>query len=387
MCRLPATGAWAEGWVVSDAFDVVIAGAGPAGSASAILLARRGLRVALLERSAFEVPRVGESLAPSVQPLLRELGVWDAFTRVPQLPAFGGSSVWGDAEPRAHSYLTSRFGCGFHVDRAAFDAMLAEAARAAGAELRSSTKLERCERERDGFRVTTRCGERRAALRARVLVDATGRSAHVARQLGAGCVAFDRAVAVAARWREPSESHLLVEACAPGWFYSAPLSGRALSVMWMTDADICAGLPLSAALELAPWTRERVAGAPMCSEARVYRAHSQRLLHAPQQLRAAGPYLAVGDAALAVDPIAGDGVVRALRSAAAADTCIRELLDAPDREAELLCAYAAASDEACSRYLFDRVSYYAAEQRFDSPYWRRRTRAAAAQIETHRLLE
>jgi len=56
-------------------FDAAVIGAGPSGSATARWLALWGYRVALVERSRFESPRIGESLAPIVQPLLRDLGV------------------------------------------------------------------------------------------------------------------------------------------------------------------------------------------------------------------------------------------------------------------------------------------------------------------------
>lgn len=186
---------------------------------------------------------------------------------------------------------------------------------------------------------------------------------------------FDRAVAVAARWPAETESHLLVEAAAPGWFYSAPLSDNSLSVMWMTDADLCAGSQLQAAIAQAPWTHACVRGAFRLGDVRVHCAHSQRLVHAPSQLGTAGPYLAVGDAALAVDPIAGDGVVRALRGAQRAAATVLQLLDAGQAHAELLRAYAAVHDAECTRYLHKRLHYYAAETRFATPYWQRRGRA------------
>jgi flavin-dependent dehydrogenase len=391
----------------------------------------------VLERSYFCEPRVGESLAPSVQPLLRKLGVWEAFCDVPQVTAFGCVSVWGAAEPQDHSYMSNVLGRGFHVERCAFDRMLARAAEHAGAQLQLGTTLVRCDRERDGFRVTARSDEQQRrstthvrcdrerdgsrvsasaeseqrrgtasvcddsqrdafrftaradgasahlarapssaseplTFRARVVIDATGRSAHVARQLGARRVLFDRAVAVAARWPAHHECPMLVEACAPGWFYSAPISDEQLSVMWMTDADLYAGTPLTAALQQAPHTRALLRDQPALTGVRVHCAHSQRLVHA-----AAGPYLTVGDAALATDPIAGNGVARALRSASAAAQAVTELLDAPLREQEVLDAYHAAYDQECTRYLLERVQYYSAEQRFATPYWQRRAQAAA----------
>ena len=114
--------------MMSSDFDVAVVGAGPAGSATARWLALRGQRVALLERSRFDVPRVGESLAPAVQPLLVELGVWRQFLALKPLPSYGTRSHWGEATPRMHSHLLSPWGCGWHVDRRAFDLMLAQAA-------------------------------------------------------------------------------------------------------------------------------------------------------------------------------------------------------------------------------------------------------------------
>ena len=67
---------------MSEHFDVAIIGAGPAGSAAARRLAGGGCRVALVERTRFDEPRVGESLPPAVQPLLSELGVWRDFMQL-----------------------------------------------------------------------------------------------------------------------------------------------------------------------------------------------------------------------------------------------------------------------------------------------------------------
>lgn len=360
--------------------DVLVVGAGPAGSATALRLARSGLRVRLCERGRFAQARVGESLAPAAIPLLRELGVWEAFRAVPHVRSYGVVSSWGSAEPESHSYISNIFGHGYHVERAAFDRMLAEAAVAAGVELELGTAVQRCVWTGEGFEVTVQ-GQQ---TKARVVIDATGRSAHVARQLGAARILFDRAVAVAARWHAHEESHLLVEATPSGWLYSAPIGAGLLSVMLMTDADLCGANALSAALSDAPRTFARTRGAAPLSAARVHCAHSQRLRHSRVERREAGWYLAVGDAALAVDPIAGNGVVRALRSAKAAANAVCQLLAAPQSAAQLLTAYDAACDEQTTRYLLERAHYYAAERRFDSPYWRRRAPVSRTALDASR---
>jgi len=61
--------------------DVVIVGAGPAGTAAAILCAQRGLRVTLLEQAAFPRTRPGETLPPGVEAVLDQLGIAQAINQ------------------------------------------------------------------------------------------------------------------------------------------------------------------------------------------------------------------------------------------------------------------------------------------------------------------
>src|SRR5690242_13456812 len=141
--------------------DIAIAGAGPGGAATARWLALAGCRVVLLERSRFDGPRVGESLAPTVQPLLNELGVWQEFLDLKPLPSYGTRSVWGEPLAAAHSHLQNPYLCGWHVDRVAFDRMLADSAVSAGAELVLDAQVLRCEFSSNGsFRLSFARGDR-----------------------------------------------------------------------------------------------------------------------------------------------------------------------------------------------------------------------------------
>ncbi len=100
---------------------------------------------------------------------------------------------------------------------------------------------------------------------------------------------------------------------------------------------------------------------------RIFSAVSQRLCR--RELSAPG--LAVGDASLAVDPISGSGVVRALRSARAGAEAALALLDG--RASSAIVAYEADRDLECATYLQERAHYYGIEQRWqESPFWQRR---------------
>lgn len=367
--------------------DVAVVGAGPAGSATARWLASRGRRVALVERSRFDAPRVGESLAPAVQPLLAALGVWAEFLALKPLPSFGTRSQWGEAAPRIHSHLMSPWGYGWHVDRRAFDVMLAQAACAAGAMPYFGTTLVRCAGFAGGWMLELRQGahgeeqERRQDLRARVVIDASGRAARLASQLGAKRLLFDRLVGVASQFDGVDvtrEGYVLVETRPDGWWYTAPVPGGSMMVMLMTDSDLCGRFHLASAgtwlakLETAPATWGRVAEGRPSWGPRVFGASSQRLQRSERRSR----WLAVGDAALAVDPISGSGVVRALRSARAGAEAACALLESHDGDG--VEAYEAEHDSQCTAYLHERALYYGLERRWqDHAFWERRGAAAA----------
>ena len=125
-------------------------GGGPAGSAAALALARRGRSTILLERSNYGGQRVGETLPPAIQKLLVSLGVWGQFLADGHSPSFGTESAWGRADLHANHFIFNPYGSGWHVDRARFDAMLARAAEDAGASVYPGAQLTGCEEDNAG---------------------------------------------------------------------------------------------------------------------------------------------------------------------------------------------------------------------------------------------
>src|SRR5689334_24831961 len=118
-------------------FDVAIAGGGPAGSSAAILLARRGLRVAVIEKARFPRRKVcGEFISAAAWPLLDAMGVGErlrgrAGPVVRRVGFFCGdreASAPMPAAPGAEAF-------GRAVGREILDATLLEQARACGAEV------------------------------------------------------------------------------------------------------------------------------------------------------------------------------------------------------------------------------------------------------------
>src|SRR4051794_39221405 len=109
-------------------FDIVVIGAGPAGSLTAMLLAREGGRVALFDGKPSAIFSIGETLPPQVSQLLADLGLFERFYTQGHRRSPGIVSAWGTAEPLTADYLFSTNGDGWHIDRAAFNQLLKEAA-------------------------------------------------------------------------------------------------------------------------------------------------------------------------------------------------------------------------------------------------------------------
>src|SRR5579864_6425451 len=294
-----------------NSFDVVVAGGGPAGAVAALDLSRRGLRVALIEQSAYKDLRVGETLPPQIRQPLMELGVWERFLSSERLESYGIRSSWETQAARHHDFLNNPYGCGWHVDRARFDAMLAGAAADAGAELLLSAHVKSCVMTGGQCQLDVAHYNKKVTFSGRVLVDATGRKALLASRLGAQADVADRLIgAVAfctlceqARWA-------LIEAVEEGWWYSAPLPDGRMVFAYMTDSDLWNADIWHELIELAPLTFERARCRQIPPPSLVVSAGS--LVRRP----VVGPnWIATGDAALSFDPLSGQGVLKSIETA------------------------------------------------------------------------
>jgi len=156
--------------------ELVIVGGGPAGCATALALAglapELASRTLLLDRAAFPRDKTcAGGLIPHTLSILRELGLELAVpsVRVDQAVVdVAGERIAVDSP-----------GCCWVIRRIEFDAMLLDAARSRGVEVRESVKLLEVRRDREGFLLETSAGP----VHARVVVGADGSGSLVRRSL------------------------------------------------------------------------------------------------------------------------------------------------------------------------------------------------------------
>lgn len=288
--------------------SVAVVGAGPAGATAARLLASQGARVSLLEARRLPRPKIcGGGLTPKAQRLLPRAALATVERRVHRVELRGGHfpAVWLD-EPEAEIAM---------VERDRFDLALAEAAAAAGADVRDAERVGAIVEDADGVTITTRFGRSRVDA----VVAADGDPSGIARRLGLGgpaarhALAFEVDLPLAVglpadtaelsfvvpggyAWYFPKGDHANVG--AGSYRETDPAALRATLTRFARDIGVDAG-------------QGRIAGHWIPQGLRRGSLASRRVVLA-------------GDAAATADPLFGEGIAYALISGIAAAQAIGE---------------------------------------------------------------
>ncbi len=320
--------------------------------------------------------RFGESLPPDVIAALDRLGLADALRTAGHLPCPGSISVWGRSRPGHNDFILNPLGPAWHIDRVRFEAMLRARAGAAGARLRTRTRAVTAARTAGAFDVELDGAARgRAQVRARWVLDASGGRSWFARRQGATRTVGDRMIAIvrfAAIAAGTVSSQTIVEATRDGWWYCARLPDDRLVTMLVAEPRDARALMLD---DCARWRRLLAGTSLLAPRLDDCRLEGERFRVRPVVSSRLHPvqgegWLAVGDAAATLDPIASRGIHTALADAADASRTIAALAGAgapaPWRYGDRVAAR-------FDGYLADRSHLYALERRWSgAPFWRGR---------------
>jgi flavin-dependent dehydrogenase len=357
-------------------FSVLIIGGGPAGLATALELARQHISVVVVERSAYDDVRVGEHLTPAGVLQLRALGpTFSASTDV-HGESTGVTAYWGSETAHHTDYFLHPGQHGLNLSRPRFDGELARAAESHGVTIWRFALLRRAVRGNAVWHVEIDRNGSIDQVTISLIVDATGRLATFSRQQGARIRAHDRQVAVVAFLDCENETYLskrsIIEAAEDGWWYCAPINATRSMCMFVTDHDL---LPRGAKHDLRAWWLDQQSqaaylphqfrGLAHLREFVIRSARSQCL----DALFGSG-WLAVGDAAMAFDPLASQGIMKALDHGRRAATSISAYLKGEESSLE---RFALHLRREYAVFLATRKRYYRLERRWPrSIFWSRR---------------
>jgi flavin-dependent dehydrogenase len=331
---------------------VLVVGGGPGGSTAAALLARKGLRVTLVEKSRHPRFHIGESLLPMNMPIFERLGVFD------QVMAIGRRKLGADfPAPNERGYNVFRFartlnpGTGFAVQvrREDLDQLLFNHAATCGARTLQDTEVLGVDFGAGAATARLRAADGTISeLAADYVVDATGRNTllgsalHLKRkhQRHQSAALFAHFAGVV---RRPGEDagNISIYRFPSGWVWMIPLPGDCTSIGAVcypeylrerrgSNADF-----LLSTLQRIPGARDRIQGASIIGN-----------LHATGNYsyicsRMSGHrWLMVGDAFAFLDPIFSTGVYLAMNSAERAAEVVAGCLREPHREVALQRRYA-----------------------------------------------
>jgi menaquinone-9 beta-reductase len=306
--------------------DVVVVGAGPAGAATAILLAERGFAVALLDKARFPRPKIcGEYLSPEASRVLDRLGVLKTVDQAGAQPLRGMRIVAPDGTVLDGAYPTSGLWRGYRdhalaIPREALDRILVERARSLPVEVMERhrvTGLLADSGQVVGVKVQDPAGEA-LEIRARLVVGADGRSSVVAASLGLVRPHRLRRMALVQHVRgldgltdrgeiyvDPPD-YAILNPVAPGVVNVGLVVPLAHAAPWSGRLDAFFRGRLKQLRHLAPrLAGMEPAGPLMAMGPLAYRVREPR----------AGGVLLAGDAAGFYDPFTGEGLFTALRSA------------------------------------------------------------------------
>ena len=341
--------------------DVIVIGAGPAGSAAAAILAERGLATVLIEREKFPRYHIGESLLPFTCHPLKRLGLLEKMQQSEFVKKYSVQFVSPSGKASQPFYFSTRYepevAQTWQVLRSEFDVLLLENAKSKGAQLFEETTVRELIRE-DGRTVGVRAVSKDGAareFRAPVTLDCSGREAFAPTRLN-WRIAEPKLNKVAvwtyyegAMRDEGIDAGATTVAFVPqkGWFWYIPQHRDIVSVGVVAEGKYLTrggvkdpGEIFLREVEENAWIKAHLATGVQKGPFRLTGEFSFR-----SQYGAADGLLMAGDAFGFLDPVFSSGVMLALKSGVMAADAIGEAFQAQDFSAARFSGYTGALRE------------------------------------------
>ncbi len=333
---------------MNEAFDVAIIGGGPAGSSAGTLLAKAGRRVVIFEKEKFPRFSVGESTLPAILNTLERMGVREKIDQGNFLIKYGGEIISACGK-RVRFYFRNGFRAkrptAYQVLRSEFDRILLDHAAETGCDVRQRTPVDSFEIDDDG--VTLRAGQDRLVVRAKYLIDCSGRNCLIGNRFQLKRPFPNlRKFSVYAYYDDvrrdagPDGTLTRMVRAKDSWFWMIPLQGKTTSIGVVMDTEKFRSMKMSPEGALAHCIAEQpVVNECMKKARRVTGVYATGDFSYRNKRLFGDRWLLAGDAAGFIDPVFSSGVYLALLSGEQAADALNLVLEQPQKRAKAFRSY------------------------------------------------
>jgi flavin-dependent dehydrogenase len=310
-------------------YDVVIGGAGPAGCAAAIRLRQLNISVCLVDDAKDTVLKVGESLPGAAMRLLRRLGIPDLsalLATTAYKACTANKSAWGMEQWTYNDAIRNPETGGWHILRHKFDAALRQLAKDNGVvfykgkigKIIKNTALEATEDKNYTIGFKTKEAHLPSAISAKWWVDATGRSGALLKQNGISRVQFENQFSAMA-WLHPdaaknSDHTTRIKSVENGWWYSAKLPDASRIIAFYGLPDTVGRMVKSSSVFITAANKSGLLDDAITTSSILEGVVACNAATSLAKTVIGKSWMAIGDAALALDPISSQGIFFSLYS-------------------------------------------------------------------------
>lgn len=341
--------------------EIVIVGKGIAGLTLSYLLAQKQLRHTVLHRAGEPAGfALAETLPPSAIPMLRRMGLLALFESSAIRQTYGYHSLWGTSRVTDHNFYFQYPG-------------------AYGLKINKQALLSKLENQQAKYLST----DESALSAGKLIVDATGRARSVLRGMDIGSLDNDGLIAYSCHvpYRQhPALTHsVYTESFRDGWGIVSRLNEKENVITLFTDRYSTIGIQLK---HYPNWPEVLLETTNLHyfltgDENTRVKGH---IANSSRALQIAGEnWLAIGDAAIAFDPLSSHGITNAIYTAGQAAIAVERYIRAGDSVA--IPTYGNDMITIFDQYLLNKDQLYRQEKRWpESPFWQNRQTPSAQTI-------
>ncbi len=349
-------------------YDIIILGAGIAGATLAYLFRDTPYKILQVDRVGItDKIKFGESLPPTSIAMLRRLKIEPILKKNSlHYKIYGYQSAWGTKQIRDYRFKHYPVNYGWKIDKTA---LIADLETATNIEQVSYQKKDRIELKEDGIHIISSANQVKA-IKSRMVVDATGRNSRIARQLGIRRTHADQLISytgnIEATELPAFHRATVTEAFSSGWGLVSKLVDEVVAFSLFTVKHKLIPNPMkeegfwkgslketTCLKHFFPKNKEIILTGKAANSSMLTKTCGEN-------------WLAIGDAALAFDPLCSHGVTTAIYAAELA----KQFIDKKFSSNQLLSGYHQNLKQIYQAYLQQRQQIYRAEQRWKTfPFW------------------